>query len=152
MINGRQVAVNSDFARQVLFLAQQLNCSERYLARVLHNVMEENPNIGPVNCIEAAVASVHQERRHLVDSLRYLLEAAEAAERPDASFTYDRVRKYVLSELLPSAPGQPKENPMGLRVWKEIEALDSVITRADAARKNAGSNTVAPTDRCESLT
>ncbi|KAG6374018.1 hypothetical protein JVT61DRAFT_4654 [Boletus reticuloceps] len=90
-IHGRSLAVNADFAQQVIFLAQQLKCSEKYIASILHTIMAVNPNMGPVNSIEATVAEFHQRRRHLVDCLRYLFEAAALAQLPDAPRLYLRL-------------------------------------------------------------
>ncbi|KAF8637106.1 hypothetical protein AX17_003010 [Amanita inopinata Kibby_2008] len=164
VINGRRVAVNADFERQVIFLSEQLECSERYIASLLQSVTAENPNIAPINCIEVTVAQFHQRRRCLVDSLQYLFEAAEAAENPDASPTYDRIGQFVRSELLIPEIVGGGEIALAYRIFREIENMDSVIARAHVARRNAGSNTVAPsaqgtgalgydilTARCESL-
>jgi nuclear pore complex protein Nup205 len=141
--------VNEDFARQAIFLSQQLDCSEKYVAGVLHHVMSDNPNIGPVQCLELTVATFHQRHRHLVDSLRFLLEAAEASERPDASIVYRRLGTFVKGELLPSPRSGESEPTMARKVFKEIEQLDGLIGKADAARKNAGSNTVVPSGQGE---
>lgn len=147
-INGKSAAVNADFARQAIFLSQQLDCSEKYVAGVLHHVMSNNPNIGPVQCMELTVATFHQRRRHLVDSLRFLLEAAEASELPDASMVYRRLGTFVTVDLLPG-PRSGGEPTMARKVFNEIEQLDVLIGKADAARKNAGSNTVVPSGQGE---
>lgn len=143
VIDGKQVAVNSDFARQVIFLSQQLDCSERYVAGILHNVMAENPNIAPVHCLEVTIAEFHQRRRHLVESIRFLLEAAEAADAPDSNITYERLFTFVRSELISGLPAHGGET-FGLRIFKTVESLDDDIIKADVARKSAGSNTTAP--------
>ncbi|KAF8121264.1 hypothetical protein EV363DRAFT_1406393 [Boletus edulis] len=38
-INGRSLDVNADFAQQAIFLAQQLKCSEKYIASILHTIV-----------------------------------------------------------------------------------------------------------------
>ncbi|KAF8890672.1 nucleoporin Nup186/Nup192/Nup205 [Infundibulicybe gibba] len=136
VIDGKPVAINSDFARQVIFLSQQLDTSERYIASLLHAVMSENPNIGPAICIELTISEFHQRRRYLVECLCYLLEAAEAAEL-NALPTYSRIENFVRNELISSS--------LASNIIKEIEDLGSVVGRADIARKNAGSITVEPT-------
>lgn len=147
-VNGKSAAVNMDFARQSIFLSQQLDCSEKYVAGVLHHVMSDNPNIGPVQCMELTAASFHQRRRDLVDCLRFLLEATEASELPDAPIVYRRLGTFVKSELLNPRSGV-SESTMARKVFKEIEQLDVLIGKADAARKNAGSNTVVPSGQGE---
>jgi nuclear pore complex protein Nup205 len=148
-VNGKSAAVNKDFASQAIFLSQELDCSERYVAGVLHHVMSENPNIGPVQCMELTVATFHQRRRDLVDSLRFLLEATEASELPDAPTVYQRLGTFVKAELLFGPRSGASEPTMARKVFKEIEQLDDLIGKADAARKNAGSNTVVPSGQGE---
>ncbi|KAJ4481027.1 nucleoporin Nup186/Nup192/Nup205 [Lentinula aciculospora] len=144
-INGKQVAVNSDFARQVIFLSQHLECSERYIAGLLHYTMMQNPNITPVSCLEMAVAEFHSRRRHLVDCLRYLLEAAEAAESSEAPPLYRHLDRYVRVDLTrPQTLPGGSEIPLAYRIFQEIENLGQVIVRADNARRSAQSHTVIP--------
>ncbi|CAA7262620.1 unnamed protein product [Cyclocybe aegerita] len=144
-INQKSTAVNADFSRQAVFLSQQLDCSEKYVAEILHHVMSENPNIGPVACMEMTVATFHQRRRYLVDCLRFLLEATEAADLPDALPNYKRIARFVQVELLPGMRAPAGDATLASKVFKEIEQLDVILGKADAARKNAGSNTVPPT-------
>ena len=148
-VNGKSAAVNTDFARQAIFLSQQLDCSEKYVAGVLHHVMSDNPNIGPVQCMELTAATFHQRRRDLVDCLRFLLEATEVSELPDAPIVYRRLGTFVKAELLLGPRSGVSEPTMARKVFKEIEQLDVLIGKADAARKNAGSNTVVPSGQGE---
>jgi len=133
------VAVNSDFAKQAVFLAQQLDCSEKYVAGILHDIMSENPNVDAVSSLELAVATFHSRRRHLVDSFRFLLEAAEAGTSPEAPLLYHRLAQFVDMEILAEGTGGVT---LAQKILKEMEQLDVVIGKADLARKNAGSNTV----------
>jgi nuclear pore complex protein Nup205 len=144
-LNDESTAVNGDFVRQTIFLSQQFGCSEKYIASILHDVMAQNPNINPVICLELTVAKFHERRRHLVDCLRFLLEAGEAAEGPDMPSTYTRIARFVESELLPGSRALTGEVTLASKMLKEVELLDTDIAKADAARKNAGSNTVIPT-------
>ncbi|KAJ8507202.1 hypothetical protein ONZ45_g10419 [Pleurotus djamor] len=133
---GKTVAINGEFTRQVLFLSQQLECSERYVAELLYSVMSESPNLDAVDYLEATVNEYHQRRRHLVDTVRFLLDAAELGrDSPQAPQIYRRLEVFTQAELMGSLPS---------RVFKEVESLGSVMVTVDAARKNAGSNTVAP--------
>jgi nuclear pore complex protein Nup205 len=107
--------------------------------------MAENPNINPVICLELTVAKFHERRRHLVDCLRFLLEATEAAEGQDTPSMYTRIARFVKSELLPGTRALTGEMTLASKLFKEIEQLETEIVKADAAKKNAGSNTVIPT-------
>ncbi|KAG0707241.1 nucleoporin Nup186/Nup192/Nup205 [Suillus ampliporus] len=143
-INGRSFAVNADFAQQAIFLAQQLKSSEKYIASILHSVMTENPNIGTVGCMEATVVEYHQRRRHLVDCLRYIFEAAELAELPDAPRLFKRLEAFARQELVLPVRGPGGEVSLALRVFKELENLGNAVALAQQAKQCAMSNTVAP--------
>jgi nuclear pore complex protein Nup205 len=105
--------------------------------------MAQNPNIAPVHCLEVTIAEFHQRRRHLVESVRFLLEAAEAADSPDSNITYERLSTFVRSEFISGLPVQGGET-FGLKIFKAVESLDDEIMKADVSRKNAGSNTTVP--------
>ncbi|KAG6810860.1 hypothetical protein H0H92_010044 [Tricholoma furcatifolium] len=149
-INGKQVAVNADFARQSIFLSQQLECSERYVAEVLYNVMSENPNIDTLNCLEVSIAHFHQRRRDLVDCVDLLIQSVRAAETPNASPVITNLSEFVLNQLVYGTKhgGQP----WSTRILQEIDGLDAVLLKADNARKSAGSSTVTSTGQPGSVT
>ncbi|KAJ7830504.1 nucleoporin Nup186/Nup192/Nup205 [Mycena olivaceomarginata] len=138
VLNGRPAAVNADFARQVVFLSQQLETSERYVAGLLHSVTAENPNIQPVDSIELTIAEFHQRRRHLADCLGYVFEAAEAADASDKSSIFYRIRQFVDKDLIPG------DITLAHRIVREIQSLGNLVAKADAARKGARTSTVAP--------
>jgi len=143
-INGKPTSVNTDFARQTIFLAQQLECSENYIAGILYQIMSESPNIDPINCMERAVSTFHKRRQYLVDSLRFLLDATEAAESPEAPQNYKRLANFVLTELILGSREAATDVTLAHKVFKEIGKLDVDIGKAEIARKNAGSNTIVP--------
>ncbi|KAF8064189.1 nucleoporin Nup186/Nup192/Nup205 [Lyophyllum atratum] len=140
VINGKQVAVNSDFARQSIFLAQQLDCSERYVAELLYNVMAENPNIDPVYCLELAVAEFHQRRRDLADCVDLLFKALELSTAPNPSITIRHLGEFVSQKLIHGIP--KPDDTYALRIFREIDGFDAVLVKADNARKSAASATV----------
>ncbi|KAI0776838.1 nucleoporin Nup186/Nup192/Nup205 [Trametes elegans] len=163
-INGRSVAVNADFARQVVFISQQLECSERYVTGLLQEVMAHNPNLTQEQCIEAAIVEFHQRRRDTADSLRYILEAADAAERADAPPLCHRVNQFVRQQLLQPGGRAGTGLSLAMKIFQEIHNVGNALTKAQAARQNARSDTVAPSQgasaglgvdimnaRCESL-
>jgi nuclear pore complex protein Nup205 len=148
VVNGRSIAVNADFARQVLFLSQQLDCSERYVAGILHTIMSQNPNINAVSCIEAVIVEFHQRRRHLVDCLRYIFEAAEVAEAADVPMIFERLNTFTQQELIPArcAPAGG-DVTLASTIFREMENLGNVIAKVQGVKQNAVSNTAAPGDQ-----
>jgi nuclear pore complex protein Nup205 len=151
VLNGKPAAVNADFARQVVFLSQQLECSERHIANVLHSVMSENPNIEPVDSIELTVVEFHQRRRHLAECLSYIFEAAEAAETSENLPMFRRIDSFVRMDLIPPVAHQGGEIALAHRIVREIQNLGNAVARADMARKGARTDTVAPSAQGEAF-
>ncbi|KAJ7682921.1 nucleoporin Nup186/Nup192/Nup205 [Mycena rosella] len=145
VLNGKPVAVNPDFARQVIFLSQQLECSERYIASLLQSIMAQNPNIPSVNCIELAVSEFHERRRHLADSLGYIFEIAETGAESSERTIFSRIHDFAKSDLIPPSVSHPGgEITLAHRIVREIQSLGNVVAKADAARKGARTETIAP--------
>ncbi|KAM5532441.1 hypothetical protein V8D89_013891, partial [Ganoderma adspersum] len=163
-INGRSVAVNGDFAKQALFISQHLECSERYAAGLLQDVMTHNPNFTPERCIEAAIMEYHTRRRELADCLGTILQAAERAETGDASPLHQRIDTFVRQQLLRPGGAAGAGLSLAMKLFQEIHSVGNTLAKALTARQNAKSDTVAPTQgesaglgvdvlnaRCESL-
>jgi nuclear pore complex protein Nup205 len=110
--------------------------------------MSENPNISHIDCFEVTIAEFHQRRRDLGECLQYLVEAAEAAEAPDASPTLSRVADFVHGELLTPSTTHGGET-LALRIFKETETLDDILGKADSARRGASSYTTLPSGQGE---
>jgi nuclear pore complex protein Nup205 len=144
-VDGRQMSVNNDFATQVIYLAQVLGSSERYIARLMQYVISNNPNFSPVNILEEVVLEHHRRRRDLADCIRFLLEAAELVGSPGTTALHARLELFVTQQLIPSREGADGvtfgEKGLGWKVLSELEALDHTISLALAAKQNAGSNT-----------
>ena len=144
-INGRSVAVNGDFAKQALFISQHLECSERYAAGLLQDVMTHNPNFTPERCIEAAIMEYHTRRRELADCLGTILQAAERAETGDASPLHQRIDMFVRQQLLHPGGVAGAGLSLAMKLFQEIHSVGNTLAKALTARQNAKSETVAPT-------
>ncbi|KAH9948497.1 nucleoporin Nup186/Nup192/Nup205 [Amylocystis lapponica] len=140
LVNGRPLAVNADFARQAIFISQQLDCSERYVASLLQEVMAENPNMSQEQYIEAAILEFHLRRRQIAECLRYIFEASELAEARDSPQLYVQLDLFVRQQLL-SPPGG-RGMSLAFKVFQEAHNLGNVLAKAQAARQNARSNTI----------
>ncbi|KAI8972576.1 nucleoporin Nup186/Nup192/Nup205 [Trametes punicea] len=164
VINGRPVAVNADFARQAVFISQQLDCSERYVAGLLQEVMAHNPNLTPERCVEAAILEFHLRRRETADCLCCILEAAETAERVDAPPLCHRIDQFVRQQLIQPGGIAGAGLSLAMKIFQEVHNVGNALNKAQAARQNARSETIAPSQganaglgvdilnaRCESL-
>ena len=155
-VDGQQLSVNNDFAAQVIYLARALSCSERYVAGLMQYVLSNNPNFSPVNILEEVVLEHHRRRRDLADSIRFLLEAAEAAGSPGATALHARLELFVQQQLIPTKERTNGvafgEKGLGWKVLLEIEALEQAISQAQSAKQNAGSCTTLQGMSSSSLT
>lgn len=138
---GKPLAVNADFARQALFIADQLSLSERAAASLLHDAAYALPNATPVDIIEHAVAEFDRRRHASADALLLLLQAARAAEDKGASPLLKRLEVFVRREILTEKPGH---DALPLVVLAEIDATAQVLVQAQTARTNAISATAIP--------
>lgn len=141
-LRGKQLAINVDFARHTLFLSDQLSLSEHACASLLHDVTTALPNATAVESVEAAVEELHRRRRHGIDALLLLLQAALASEEADAPPVYRRLDAYIRRDLLADHPGQ---DSLALVVLAEIEATGQTLIKAQAAKTGAVSATSIPT-------
>jgi nuclear pore complex protein Nup205 len=146
IVNGETLGITADFARQVIFLAKHLDCSERYVVGILHSVVTANPNLEPVGYIEAAIVEFHRRRRHLVDCLRFILENGVIG--PNATPLNRRLHDFVRKDLFVHGGKDPS---FAARVFQEVENLGKVIATAQRDKQNAVSNTTAPSSQGLSL-
>jgi nuclear pore complex protein Nup205 len=146
VVHGKALVINSDFARQVIFLSQQLDCSERYIAGLLQIITTENPNIGTLTSVEFTIAEFHQRRRYLVDCLRIIFDAALAAGGPDSSRSrmLFRIGVFVRQDLTSPSRVADGQMPLAHRVFKEIKHLGQVISEVQVAKQTASSDTTLP--------
>lgn len=137
-VDGRPLAVNADFARQVKFIAQQLNCSERFCSGLLHRVLTESPTITEVSAVEQAILEYHRFRREVADCIRFVFEISNEALKGHAPPIFARLNEFVKRYLV----GQS-----ATRVFAEIVALDGAMVDARTAVTNAISDTNIPANQ-----
>ncbi|EJD04791.1 uncharacterized protein FOMMEDRAFT_153883 [Fomitiporia mediterranea MF3/22] len=139
-VDGRSLSVNAEFARHVAFISQQVNCSERFVAAVLHYVLSKNPTIDKVEAVEQSVLAYHQLRRELADCLRFVFETAAKAEEPVALPIHALLNDFVRRQLIETAG----HGSITHRIFVEIVNLDTAIAAARIAVTNAVSTTNIP--------
>jgi nuclear pore complex protein Nup205 len=105
--------------------------------------MSQNPNISTVNCIEAVIVEFHQRRRHLVDCLRYIFEAAELAEAGDVPRIFMRLDAFTRQYLIPAGA----DVTLAFVIFQEMENLGNAIAKVQGMKQNAVSNTAAPSSQ-----
>ena len=132
------MVVNADFAKQAVFVAQQLECSERYTAGLLHTVLVQNPNVSPIDSIEHTLLEYHTYRRRFVDCLRYLFQAVFLS-LADSNPLYHQLANYVRYQLIPPSPTTKAH--LTVKILAHIQSLDHELSKIRTALQNAGSNT-----------
>lgn len=109
--------------------------------------MSPNPNISTVDCLGAVIVGFHLKRRHLVDCLRYILEAAELAESVGAPGIIVRLNAFTRQQLIFTGQSSKGEPNLALALFKERENLGSIIGKVQGMKQNAVSNTAAPSNQ-----
>lgn len=92
--------------------------------------------------IEATILEFHTRRRHLAECMQYAFEAAQLWESKDIPPLYVRLEMFVRQQLLPPPKGGGLS--LAIRIFQEIHNLGNVLAKAQAAKQNAKSNTVVP--------
>lgn len=133
------MAVNADFAKQAIFVAQQLECSERYAAGLLHTVLVQNPNVSPIDSIEYTLLEYHTYRRRFADCLRYLFQAVLLSLADDSNPLYHQLANYVRHQLITPSPAT--RTHLTAKILTHIQSLDQKLSKIQAALQNAASNT-----------
>ncbi len=146
-INGKQVAINADFANQVNFISQQLNCSERIVSGLLLDVVAENPNLTAPRYVDMVLLEYHLRRRQLTDCLRLIFEAVNLDD-PNANPTVSRMLHYAMIDLN-AAPASPSQSSFSSVLLREIDFLSTTLEATENARRSAQTNTVAPSAQSE---
>lgn len=144
MVDGKSMAFNSDFARQVIFLSDQLDVSERYVAKLLHSITQRNPNMPALECVEAAVTQFHQRRQELLDCLTYILDAAIVSDVPGSPRVYKRVDTFARQHLFPAQATTAQKQSLALNVVQTVNVTAQLLAKAQAAKQNAVSQTSVP--------
>ncbi|KAH8101334.1 nucleoporin Nup186/Nup192/Nup205 [Cristinia sonorae] len=139
-IRGKPMALNADFSRQVIFISQQLDCSEQYAAELLHDVMSSHPNLVEDRCLEATVLEHHTRRRQVAECLKYVFEAAVASQYPDAPPLLHRLELFVREQLLSR---QGSTTTLTEKLLNEVDRIGEALNVVNTDRQNAGSLTVA---------
>lgn len=140
VVDGRSLAVNSEFARQVAFISQQLNCSERFIAGILHSVLTENPTISHVEAVEHTVLTYHKLRRELADCLQLVFEAAEKTEEAFSLPVHALLNDFVKRQLVSNT----REGSITSQIFTELHTFEATITNARTAVTNAITSTNIP--------
>ena len=140
IIDGRTLAVNSEFALQVSFISQQLNCSERFIAVILHSILEDNPTLSQVDVVEQVVEEYHEYRRTLAECIRFLFQAVDLTEKGSDSSTIARIADFARHHFKRSMG----DSSLPYRIFAELTNLGSVIADARTAVTNAISRTNVP--------
>ncbi|KEP47882.1 structural constituent of nuclear pore protein [Rhizoctonia solani 123E] len=128
-ISGIQKTYNNDFVQVALFLAQQLECSERYAAGILDHVLSEDT-------VESALRAVQQfyaSRQHVLATLQLILDSAMGMNPVEPAIR-TRLVDYIISLC---STGTLAEN-----ILKQIDTSAALMQRQLANQRNAGSTTV----------
>ena len=133
------MAVNSDFIKQALFIAQQLECSERHASGLLHTVLVQNPNLSPIDSIELTLLEYHTYRRQFIDCLRYLFQTVLLSLTDYSNPIYRQLATYVRHQLI--TPSTTTKQHLAAKILIHVQSLDQQLSKIQTAVQSAGTNT-----------
>ena len=122
--------MNQDFAQGVIFLSEQLDCSEKYCAELLNRVSTREPNLDLLRRLELAVEEHHEKRQTILNILNQLLEALSACKQAGAGVEFD-----LLARISEQGLAFVQEGPPGERlINKLLKEIVAVKRQADLVR------------------
>ena len=122
--------MNQDFAQGVIFLSEQLECSEKYCAELLNRVSTREPNLDLLRRLELAVEEHHEKRQTILNILTRLLEALSAWRQVGAGIEFDLLARVAEQGLALVQEGQPGDKLIN-KLLKEIVVVKN---QADLVR------------------
>ncbi|KAG9120729.1 hypothetical protein FRC07_003660, partial [Ceratobasidium sp. 392] len=145
-IGGQQKTYNNDFVQEALFLAAQLDCSERYAAGILEQVLSGYPNDDPVASAVKVVDQFHACRRHALDTLRLVLESAMGMHPVNAE-VQTRLTDYAVALVETTTElGGSRRGTLAVKILQQINKSRVLLQQQQNNQRNADSNTVIGTN------
>ncbi|KAF8742046.1 Nucleoporin, partial [Rhizoctonia solani] len=127
-ISGVQKTYNNDFVQVALFLAQQLDCSERHVAGILDHVLSDDP----VESALRAVQQFYETRQNVLSTLQLILDSAMGMNMVEPTMR-TRLVDYVI--------GLASTGTLAEKILKQIDTSGALMQRQMANQRNAGSTT-----------
>lgn len=139
--------MNQDFAQGVIFLSEQLECSEKYCAELLNRVSTREPNLDLLRRLELAVEEHHEKRQTILNILTRLLEALSAWRQTGAGVEFDllvRIAEQGLAFVQEGPPGEKLVN----KLLREIVAVKRQMDLVRGRLVNATTQTATGRTPC----
>ena len=124
---------NASFKHGVLSLAEELNASEHYCARLLEHVLPDATQSVNAVTVQRAILSRYDERTAMLASFRLIFEAATIVDAPQSRLS-DFLQKFMFDAVqgpYSGGIGQPAVN-FASKVVSEIDAIAGEISKLDA--------------------
>ncbi|KAF8331849.1 nucleoporin Nup186/Nup192/Nup205 [Cantharellus anzutake] len=131
-MQGHSSVFNVEFKQEVLFLADQLDCSEFYCAELLGHVLRTQPNSRISGLAEKAVMLHHRERIASIRCLQLILETATRTDIPNLS-NVEFIRALALQLILAPFSTNVEEGQINL-ARKLLAEIDDLIPTTEGPR------------------
>ncbi|KAB5590005.1 Nuclear pore complex protein [Ceratobasidium theobromae] len=141
-IGGQQKTYNNDFVQEALFLAAQLDCSERLAAGILDQVLSGYPNDDPVGSTIKAAQRFYSGRQHVLTTLQLVLNSAMGISAIHPA-VQSKVADYIIALVgTTTTLSGGKQGTLGEKIIQQIDTCATLIQKHQASQRNADSTTV----------
>ena len=123
---------NDDFKHETLFLAQELDGSERFCAQLLDHVIRSHPASSRSGIAETALFDMHQERATLLTCLRLIIENAARTDAPNTKTL--RILRDCASNLIQGPFDMGRDKPKGNMASKLLSEIDTIYSNVSKQR------------------
>ena len=134
---------NASFKHGVLSLAEELNASEHYCARLLEHVLPDATQSVNAITVQRAILSPYDKRTAMLASFPLVFEATTIVDAPQSRVSdfLHKLMFYAVQGPYSGGLGQPAVN-FASKVLSEIGAIAGEITTLDARATSANESTV----------
>ncbi|KIJ30184.1 hypothetical protein M422DRAFT_214674 [Sphaerobolus stellatus SS14] len=139
--NGRQHDLHVDLIKPVLFMAEQLDCSEYYCAALFARTQRRQPNIDLPTLVEQVIRAYHAERQTVLDCLNAILRGCEPSptSSPSLRNVFQKFAKELIVHVVPLESSRRGRFPQKMLV--EIEKSAAATVKLTNSLTNATSTT-----------
>ncbi|KAF8525593.1 nucleoporin Nup186/Nup192/Nup205 [Hysterangium stoloniferum] len=105
-VNGKHYELKAQLVQPILFLADQLDCSEYYIAMLFAKAERRNPNLDMVSLVEKVIKTYHNERSALLECLLQIFQVTVQPASESLGVVLQKFAREVVGTMVPLESGR----------------------------------------------